>query len=114
VPAGGGLLRRGKNIAAGAVLVPDHPVALPDEEALGVDDAAAEELCNHIDDAGAAETHRLLALLADDGEGGLHGGAVDGDGLDGAVGGPHAAADVAALKGGTGGAGAGHHRSEER
>ena len=53
--------------------------------------------------------HRLLPLGADDAERGLHGVLVDDDGFHGTVGGAHAAGDIAALKGRTCGAGAGHH-----
>ena len=88
--------------------IPFHPVALPDEEALGVDDAAAEQLRDQIDDAAAADAHAFLPLIANDGKRRLHGILVNGAGLHGAVGGPHTAGDVAALKGGTGGAGTAH------
>ena len=107
-PARFGFLRLGQHEAAHAVGVPADPAALPDEQALGVDDGAAEQLGNNVDDAGAADTHGLLARLAYDAEGGFHGVLVQGTGLNGPVSGAHTAGDVAALEGGTGGAGAGH------
>ena len=91
------------------MVIPADPVPFPDKQALGIDDAAAEQFGDNIDDAAAADAHRLLARVAHNGKGGLHGGFVDGAGLNGAVGGPHAAGDVAALKGRAGRAGAGHH-----
>src|SRR5699024_793957 len=96
----------GNDIGAHAVLVVEDPGVLPDELALAVDGAGAEELGNDVDDAAAADAGGSLA--AHHREGGLQGVLVNGAGLDGAVGGPHAAGDVAALEGGAGGAGAGH------
>ena len=107
-PAGLALFREGQYITAHAVLVPADTSALPDEKALGIDDAAAEQLGNHIDDAGAANAHAFLTGFTDDGQSRLHGLLVDDSRFHGAVGGTHAAADVAAFKGGTGGAGTGH------
>ena len=108
LPAGFRFLCRGDNIAAHAVGVPLNAAALPDEQALGVDDPAAVQLGDDIDDAGAADAHGLLTGIAYDGQGRLHGGVVNGTGFDGTVGGAHTAGDVAALKGGSGGAGAAH------
>ena len=110
LPAGFGLVGVGDDVAAHAMRIPPDPVTLPDEQTLGIDDAAAEELGDDVDDAGAADAHRPLARFAHNGKGGLHGVFVQGAGLNGAVGGPHAAGDVAALKGWAGGAGAAHHK----
>ena len=92
------------------MLVVRDALALAHELTLGGDDRRAVELGDDVDDAGAADTDGLLSVRADDAERGLHGIAVDLDGFDRAVGRAHAAGDVAALKGGTGRAGAGHHK----
>ena len=109
-PLGLTVLGLRKDVSSHAVVVPADPVPFPDKQALGIDDAAAEKLGDNIDDAAAADAHGLLPGVPHDGEGGLHGGFVDGAGLNGAVGGAHTAGDVAALKGRTGGAGAAHQK----
>ena len=88
------------------MLVPEDTGALPDDLALAVDDPAAEELRDDVDDAAAADARR--GHVPHHGHGGLHGVLVDGAGLDGPVGGPHPAGDVPALEGGPGGAGTAH------
>ena len=72
----------------------------------GVDDPAAVELRDGINDAGAAQAYRLLACLAHNPEGGFHGVLVNGAGLYGSIRGPHAAGNIAAFKGRPGRAGA--------
>ena len=103
-----GLALIGNHKSAHAVVVPADAAALPDEQALGVDNSAPEKLGNQIDDTGAADAHALLTLVANDGELGFHGFFIDGHGFHSAVGGPHTAGDVAAFKGGTCGTGTGH------
>lgn len=100
--------RLSQHKSAHAVGIVLHTAALPDEETLGVDDGAAVKLGNNVDNTGAADAHRSLSLVTHDGEARLHGVPVKGAGFDGTVGGTHAAGDIAALKGGAGGAGAAH------
>ena len=107
-PAGLAFVFKGNNVAAHAVMIPADALALPDEQALGVDDAAAVQLGNDVDDAAAADADGLLSFVAHDGNGGFHGHFVYGAGFDGAVRGAHTAGNVAALKGGAGGTGAAH------
>jgi len=109
LPAGVALVAEGQHVAAHAVLIPEDAAILPHKVSLGGDGGGAVQLGDHVDDAAAADTHRLLALLAHDGQRRLQRLPVDGHGLYRAVGGPHTAGNVAALKGGACGAGAGHH-----
>ena len=92
------------------MLIPEDTAILPHKVSLGGDGGGAVQLGDHVDDAAAADAHWLLAGLAHDGQDRLQRLPVDGHGLHRAVGGPHTAGNVAALKGGACGAGAGHHK----
>ena len=107
-PAGLALVGIGDDITAHAVGIPADAVTFPLEQALGIDDAAAEEFGNDVNNAAAADADHLLAFVTDDRKGGLHGVLFDGAGLHSAVGGAHTAGDVAALEGRACGAGAAH------
>ena len=109
LPAGVALVAEGQHVAPHAVLIPEDTAVLLHKVSLGGDGGGAVQLGDHVDDAASADTHRLLALLAHDGQCRLQRLPVDGHGLYRAVGGPHTAGNVAALKGGACGAGAGHH-----
>ena len=102
--------REGHHIVAAAVGVMADAAILPDEAALGADGAAAEQLRDHVDEAAAAEARGLLPRLPHHVVDGLQSLLVQGDALNGAGGGTHAAADLAALEGGAGRAGAGEHK----
>ena len=91
-----GFLAEGDHIASHAVFIVAHAAAFAGELALAVDDARAEQLGDDVDDAGAADADRRFA--ADDGVARLHRLGVDRAGIDRAVGGAHAAGDVAALE----------------
>ena len=92
------------------MLIPEDAAVLPHKMPLGGDGGGAVQLGDHVDDTAAADAHRFLARLTHNGQHRLQRLPVDGHGLHRAVGGPHAAGDIAALKGGTRGAGAGHHK----
>ena len=108
LPAGLALIFKGNDIPTHAVMIPADALALPDEQPLGIDNPAAVQLGNDVDDAAAADAHGFLIRVAHNGNGGFHGHLVDGAGFNGAVGGAHTAGNVTALKGGAGGTGAAH------
>ena len=108
--AGLAFIFKSDHIPPGAVLIPANPVALPDELSPGIDNTGAEQLCDNVNNAATADAHALLPRLAHDGQLRLHGIFVNGDRLHRAIGCPHTAGDVAALKGRTGRTGAGHQK----
>ena len=99
-----------QHIASDSIFVMTHSLALSDEFSLGADNSAAEQLSDHINDTRSAQTHRLLAFLSHDGEGGFHGLCIDGTCFNGSIRGTHAAADIAALESRSRRAGAAHHK----
>ena len=86
-----------------------HALAFPDKFALGADDAAAEQLRNHVDDTGTAEADGLLSRIADNIKSRLHGLLIDLTCLNRAVGRTHTTADIAALEGRSCGTCTAHH-----
>ena len=105
-----GLFLERQHIAADPVLVPADSLSVADKFSLGADDIAAVQLRNHIDDTGAAQSHRFLSLFTHDLEIRLHRLRVDGTCLDRSIRSPHTAADIAAFKRGSRRTRAAHHK----
>ena len=86
-----------------------YSLSFADKFALGIDDTGREQLADHINDTGSAQSHRFRAGISHDSIGGFHGVFVNGTGFNGSVCGAHAAADISALESRSRRAGAAHH-----
>ena len=106
---GAGILLEHQHIASHSVFIMADTLSLPDKFSLGINDAAAEQFADQIDDARTAYSHRFLSLVSDNGQSGLHGFLVNHAGFNGSVCSPHSAADVSSLKSRARRAGAAHH-----
>src|SRR5699024_8447345 len=107
---GAGFLLKSNAIPSHSILVVADSLSFADKFALGIDDAGHEQLTDHINDAGSAQSHRFRTGISHNSIGGFHGVFINGAGFNGSVCGTHAAADVSALESRSRRAGAAHHK----
>ena len=88
-----------QHIAAHSVCIAFHAAAFSDKFSFWIDDLAAEQLTDNINDTGTADTNRFCAFIANDRQLRLHRFCIYRTCLDRTVGRSHTAADISALKG---------------